>query len=87
MSKIWEELRPLMHSYTHGGVQNAFRQLGDGNYITPNIDDKEVVQLIQIVALMSFVILVELIDLSDNTESIEVLNNISESMQQWALNK
>jgi len=87
LSKVWEDLRPLMHSYTHGGVQNAFRQLGDGNYVTPNIDDKEILQLIQIVALISFVILAELIDLSENTESLEVLEEISESIQQWALNK
>ncbi|MGP1834333.1 DUF6988 family protein [Shewanella frigidimarina] len=86
LSKVWEELRPLMHSYAHGGNQNAFRQLGDGNYITPNIDDTEVVQLIQVVALMSFVVLAELIDLSENTESL-VLEKMSESMQQWALKK
>ncbi|PCJ86072.1 MAG: hypothetical protein COA54_09535 [Thiotrichaceae bacterium] len=87
LSNIWSEMRPLMHSYTHGGVQNAFRQLGDGNSVTPNIPDIEVFQLMQTVGLMSWLILAEVIDLSKNSDQLKLFEELGKGLNQWAFNK
>jgi len=87
LSKIWSDSRKLLHSYSHGGNQNAFRQLGDENWVTPNIPDEEIFQLSQVVALMIFVVCNELIELSENQEHIDTLEQLSNQIQQWAFNK
>lgn len=87
LSNIWSEMRPLMHSYTHGGVHNALRQLGDGNSVTPNIPDIEVFQLMQTVGLMSWLLLAEIIDLSKNKEQLKLFEELGKGLNQWAFNK
>ncbi len=44
LSNIWSELRPSLHSYTHGGLQIASRHIDSENTITPNVSDEEVLQ-------------------------------------------
>lgn len=63
LSKMWSELRPSLHSYTHGGIEIAIRHITDESTITPNVSDEEVLQLMQIVGLMSWLIFAEFIDL------------------------
>lgn len=86
-SKMWNELRTFMHSFTHGGIQNAVRQIGDENYITPNLSDDEVFQLMQKVGLFSLTILSELIDLAEKEDFIPLYEELSLSFQAWAINK
>ena len=45
LSGIWDEFKPKLHSYTHGGVQNALRQVGHENSISPNMPNVEIFQL------------------------------------------
>lgn len=87
LSNIWSDLRPMLHSYTHGGVQNALRQLGFENSITPNLTDLEVFQLMQAVGLLSWMLLVEFIDLSKNEKLLDSLENLSVGLSEWAFNK
>jgi hypothetical protein len=86
-SKMWEELRPFMHSFTHGGIQNAARQISDDNYITPSLSDDEVFQLMQKVGLFSWAILGELIDLAENEDLIPMYEELGLIFQDWAFNK
>jgi hypothetical protein len=84
LSKMWSELRPLMHSYTHGGVEIAIRHITDENTITPNISDQEVLQLMQIVGLISWLIYAEFIDISDSDEEIPLYEKMGLELKKWA---
>ena len=86
-SKIWSSLRGVLPSYSHGGLQNAVRQLGNGNLITPNVDNDEIHQVVQIVGLLSFTIFAEYIDLFKNEALFPVLEELSEKLQIWAFKK
>jgi hypothetical protein len=86
-SKMWEELRDFMHSFTHGGIQNAARQISDDNFITPNLTDDEIFQLMQKVGLFSWTILGELIDLAENEDLIPIYEDLGLTLQGWAFNK
>lgn len=87
LSGIWSDVRPMLHSYTHGGVQNAVRQLGYDNSIMPNLPDLEVFQLMQTVGLLSWMILAEMIDLSKSESQLEVFEKLSKGLSDWAFNK
>lgn len=87
LSGIWSDVRPVLHSYTHGGVQNAVRQLGSENSIMPNLPDLEVFQLMQTVGLLSWMILAEMIDLSKNESQLAVFEELGEGLSEWAFNK
>lgn len=72
------KIQSILNSYIHGGSQNPLSQLGDDNYITPNIPDTEVIYLLQVVQLCSYVILCESIYLSNTNEfdsEVEVMGN------------
>ena len=84
LSKMWSDLRPSMHSYTHGGIEIAIRHITDESTITPNVSDEEVLQLMQIVGLMSWLIFAEFIDLSNSEEQIPLYEEIGLELQQWA---
>jgi len=86
-SKMWEELRDFMHSFTHGGIQNAARQISDDNFITPSLSDDEIFQLMQKVGLFSWTILGELIDLAENEDLIPIYEELGHTLQGWAFNK
>lgn len=86
-SKMWDDLRHFMHSFTHGGIQNAARQIGDKNYISPNLSDDEVFQLMQKVGLFSLTILGELIDLAEKEELVPMYEELGLTLQAWAINK
>lgn len=87
LSRIWSDVRPMLHSYTHGGVQNAVRQLGRDNSIMPNLPDLEVFQLMQTTGLLSWMILAEMIDMSKNESQLEVFERLSVGLSDWAFNK
>jgi len=87
LSAIWSDVRPVLHSYTHGGVQNAIRQLGYENSITPNIPDLEVFKLMQTVGLLSWMLLAEMIDLSKNDSQLGVFEKLGKGLSCWAFNK
>lgn len=87
LSGIWRDVKPMLHSYTHGGVQNAIRQLGYENSITPNLSDLEVFQLMQTVGLISWMLLAEMIDLSKNESQMVVFENVGKGLSEWAFNK
>ena len=87
LSGIWSDVRPVLHSYTHGGVQNAVRQLGFESSIMPNLPELEVFQLMQTVGLLSWMILAEMIDLSKNESQLEVFEKLGEGLSEWAFNK
>jgi len=87
LSSIWSDLKPLLHSYTHGGVENAFRQLGYESEITPNLSDLEIFQLMQIVGLISWMLLAEMIDLSKNDSQLDVFESLGNSLSEWAFTK
>lgn len=72
------KIQAILNSYIHGGSQNPLSQLGDDNYITPNIPDSEVIYLLQVVQLCSYVVLCESIYLSNTNEfdsEVEVMGN------------
>jgi hypothetical protein len=73
-----------MHSYTHGGKENALRQLGNGLYITPNIDEEEVRQVIQLVGLISWTVLSEVSRLAEKNDIETELNQIGDDLISWA---
>jgi hypothetical protein len=87
LSGIWSDVRPMLHSYTHGGVQNAVRQLGYDNSIMPNLPDLEIFQLMKTVGLLSWMILGEMIDLSKNESQLEVFEKLGKGLSEWAFNK
>jgi hypothetical protein len=87
LSKVWSELRPSLHSYTHVGVHIAVKHINDENTISPNIEDQEVLQLMQIVGLISFIIFAEFIDLSKNNEQLQIYERIGNDYVNWAFNK
>lgn len=84
LSRMWEDMRPFMHSFTHGGIQNAGRQVGQGNIVTPNLSDEEVRHLMQKVGVFSWVILKELIDLTDSENLVRDFEQIGTSLNEWA---
>ena len=84
LSKMWGELRPSLHSYTHGGVHIAVRHITDENTITPNVSDEEILQLMQIVGLLSWLIFAEFIDLSEDNEQMPLYQNIGKELKEWA---
>tara|TARA_Y100000780_G_scaffold177280_1_gene162514 strand:- start:58 stop:459 length:402 start_codon:yes stop_codon:yes gene_type:complete len=84
LSRMWEDMRSFMHSFTHGGIQNAGRQVGQGNIITPNLSDEEVRHLMQKVGVFSWVILRELIDLTDSENLVRDYEQIGTSLNEWA---
>lgn len=84
LSNLWSEMLPLMHSFTHGGVQNAIRHLGNGNTITPNVPDEEVLQLMQTVGLLSWFIFGEFVDLSKDNEQLHIYEDIGNNLYKWA---
>ncbi|MBR9866958.1 MAG: hypothetical protein GYB20_07740 [Oceanospirillales bacterium] len=87
LSEVWSELRPSLHSYTHGGVHIAVKHINDENIISPNIEDQEVLQLMQIVGLISLYILAEFIDLSKNIEQFQIYEKVGNDFVNWAFNK
>jgi hypothetical protein len=84
LSRMWEDMRPFMHSFTHGGIQNAARQVSPNNTITPNLRDEEVRQLMQKVGVFSWVILKEIIDLTDSENLVRDFEQIGMSLNEWA---
>jgi hypothetical protein len=83
-SRFWTFFKPVMHSYTHGGKENALRQLGNGLHITPNIDEEEVRQVIQLVGFISWSVLSEVSILAENNDIETQLNQIGDDLISWA---
>ena len=84
LSNIWSELRPTLHSYTHGGLQIASRHINSESTVTPNVSDEEVLQLMQIVGLISWLIFAEFIDLAKSDEHYELYENLGRELHEWA---
>ncbi|MCF6226389.1 MAG: DUF5677 domain-containing protein [Xanthomonadales bacterium] len=87
LSGIWSDARPRLHSYTHGGVEIAIRQLGNESSIAPNLSDLEVFQLMQTVGFVSWMVLGEIINLSKNESQLGVFEKLGEGLSEWAFNR
>lgn len=58
------QINQKLHSFTHGGNQNPLSQLGQENYITPNISDSERNYFLKVTLLSSFLVISEVAHLS-----------------------
>lgn len=74
------KINKILHSYSHGGNQNPISHMGQGHYITPNIDDSEVIYFINILQLSAYFILSEIIHLSGTKDFELELNTISKDL-------
>ena len=83
LSSMWKGLREKLHSFTHGGAENALRQLGDGDWVSPNFSDREIQHLLSITGLLSTLLLIEMVDLSCNEEVLEELETVCLSFLEW----
>jgi hypothetical protein len=74
------KINEILNSYTHGGNQNPISHMGEGEHITPNIADSEVVYFLRVLQLSAYFLLSELIYLSGTNEFDHELNKIGEEL-------
>lgn len=86
LSKVWSDSRTLLHSYTHGGTQTAFRHIAEDGFISPVLSDQEIFEVVRITGIFSFSILCELVDMSHGEDLSTEVESMSESLQNWAFN-
>ncbi len=87
LSKFWSYLKPVMHSYTHGGVENALRQIHEDGSISPSKPESEIESYIQIVGAMSITVLSEMSSLTANNNMGSKLKELEGNYLEWAFNK
>ncbi len=76
-----------MHSYTHGGTQTAFRHIDEDGSIFPTISEQEKFEVVRITGVFSFSIFAELVDMSHGEDLTNDIENMSQSLWNWAFNK
>lgn len=86
LSKVWSESRDTLHSYTHGGTQTAFRHIAEDGSIFPTISEQEKFEVVRITGVFSFSIFAELVDLSHGEDLTNDIENMSQSLWNWAFN-
>jgi len=86
LSKVWSDSREIMHSYTHGGTQTAFRHFAEDGFISPTASEQEIFEVVRITGIFSFSIFSELVDMSQGEDLSSEVEAMSERLWDWAFN-
>lgn len=80
LAKVKLENKDILHSYIHGGTQNPLGQLGNGNFITPNIPDSEILYLLKIIQVSAYLLLCESAHLSKEGDFLHEIDRIGDAL-------